>query len=270
MEIDNNDGSDVASRFVGLLGSSASQAGNGGELKDQLSTLLKGTDVVCSLPSFRVVEEPKEEPAAVKTQCESPPPNAIQSLQEVLESSVRSVFHLSTEETSEEEEPAEMEDDDNDDDTPVCEPETEFFDEFTPGTIDEAPLTLLRSLQDAFRQHSRSRLDEWKDLLRKHPSHEAQKLVKLLIYHKMITGCRGNTRLSCVGQLDNDEREQRRDCEMGMDSDTDTLTTENENDSVQTQLSGLLFRLDVELFVKIRHGPRTFATSSFTLAFDSA
>ena len=267
MEIPSNcqaqDGIDVVSRFVSLLGSSARQDGNYDELKDQLSKSVKSSDVVCSLPQFRVVEEPKEQPVVEATP--EPAPSAMQNLQEVLESSVRSVvFHLAPVEPKEEE-PVVVDDDDESE--PQPERETEFFDKFTVDTVDEAPLTLLRNLQDVFRQHSRSRLTEWKELLRKHPSHEAQRLVKLLTYHKMITGCRGNTRLYVVGHLD-ETPERRRDCEMGMESDSDTVTTSDDN-SANTQLAGLAFRLGVELFVKIRHGPRTFATSSFTLVFNT-
>jgi hypothetical protein len=55
---------------------------------------------------------------------------------------------------------------------------------------------------------------------------------------------------------------------MGMEVDTDSFTTE-EDDSFRTQRPGFAFRLAIEFFVKIRHGSRTFATSSFTLEFET-
>jgi hypothetical protein len=130
---------------------------------------------------------------------------------------------------------------------------------FTKETIGLAPLTLLHDFQEVFKFYSKSRFLEWKHLLEEHPSQEAAKLVQLMKYHKMIAGCRGNTSFHIVGPWEQCTQKDE-------DESLDTCSISSE--STEEERSVLECRLRVEFFVKIRNGPRTFTTSSYTLSFD--
>jgi hypothetical protein len=222
---------EAVERFVTLLGSSAGRQisdENGGELTQCISSSVEEDDIVCSLPTFKVKEENRE----------LKPLNALRSFQKSLGNGVRSMLKL--------------EESDKDDSSVI----------FTKESIETAPLTLLRSLQDAFQFYSKSRFQEWKEILQKHPSQEAGKLVNLMKYHKMIVGCRGNTSLHINGPW------EQHFCSEQKEEDESLDTCSVASESTDEEKNVLACNLRVEFFIKIRNGPRTFATSSYTLSFE--
>lgn len=249
VEQNDNHALELVARFVDLLGSSSGQLSsledNGVEFKDCLSPTLKDDDVVCSLPSFRVEEE-EEDSQYSKEKTPS-------IFWKSLEKGVRSVLQIPVDEEKAEEEP-------------IREQE-QLFEQYTKATVDSAPLELLRKLQDALQSHCRSRLNEWKILLKHHPSDDAQELAKHLTYHKMIVGCRGNTSMCVFGIVEPSMKEKDTSATVSEDGTVDT--EESSQSSVDTRSPALACRLQVKFFVKLRHGPRSFGTSSFTLAFEN-
>ena len=161
----NNKELEVVERFVKLLGSSGLIVGEDEkEFSQCISPTVDDDDIICSLPAFKVKED--------KTTTNDGKP--IKIIKSLGNSVLRSMLRL--------------EGSDNDDSSI-----------FTKESIGMAPLTLLHDFQEVFKFYSKSRFLEWKQLLEEHPSQEAAKLVQLMKYHKMITGCRGNTSFHIVG-----------------------------------------------------------------------
>jgi hypothetical protein len=245
----------VVAMFIDLLGSSSGQLDDNGEaLKECLSPTLQDDDVVCFLPSFRITE--KEEDSQAPTE------NAPTKFWNSLERGVRSVLHMPIDDNC-------IDDGSEKSDALIHEQENSF-DRYTMVSVSSAPRDMLRKLQEAFRMYSHSRLNEWKVLLEHHDSKEAKDLAKLLKYHKMIVGCRGNTSLDVTDTMEQPGENDTTEI-LSVDETTQTEdSSHSSSSSTENQSFSLNCRLQVQFFVKLRHGPRSFGTSSFTLAFDSA
>jgi hypothetical protein len=236
---------ELLSKFVDLLGSSSGHLSWKGDdredLKQCLSSTLKDKDIVCILPTFHVLEQE----AQIHEHIEKSP----SVFWNEFERGFRSMIQIPLKgETNIKAQP--------------CEEQKQSLGLYTRSSIDSAPLNLLRKLQDVLRFFICTRLNEWKVLLQRHSSNEAKELAKLLTYQNMIKGCRGNTIMSIVGFFENFQRD---------DIDSSSYVYTKESASCNTHLSALpvACRLQANLFVKLRHNPRTFETSSFTLAFET-
>jgi hypothetical protein len=240
-DIDDNS-FELVSKFVDLLGSSSrhlSSIGKVGEdLKKCLSSTLEDKDIACILPTFHVVEDE----AQIHEHDEKPPSvfwneferGACSMLQYQAETEVQ----------------------------PSIEQEHSLG-IYTKNSVDSAPLNMLRKLQNALRFYIFSRLNEWKVLLQRHPNNEANELARLLTYNKMIKGCRGNTIMCIVGSM---EKYQRNSFDILSDDEAEGTCSHS---SMNIPPHSLACRLQVNFFVKLRHSPRTFGTSSFTLSFET-
>lgn len=143
---------------------------------------------------------------------------------------------------------------------------------FTRTTAVTAPLLLLRNVQEAFQTYAKLRFLEWRQLLRRQQQSnpEAVRLAELLTFSKMIVSCRGNTTLQVIVGDDDDQKAMATadatelacpSMEPHDGSIKKDAEGERDDDTVRT----VAVRIQVELFVKIRRGVRSFATSNFTL-----
>jgi hypothetical protein len=230
---------ELVSRFVDLLGSSSEQLSSVGDdgkhLTECLSSTLEDKDLVCRLPTFHAADA---EVQIYERQEKLP-----SIFWNELESGVRSKLYFPV--------LAEAEAQPNKE-------EKHSHGIYTKNSVNTAPLNLLRKLQQALRFYICSRLDEWKVLLQRQTSCEANELVELLTYNKLIKGCRGNTTMRIDGFW---EKTQRDGYGILSDGETDRTGCHFKASSA------LSCRLLVHFFVKLRHSPRAFDTSSFTLTF---
>ncbi|KAG7368382.1 hypothetical protein IV203_031125 [Nitzschia inconspicua] len=239
---------EIVTKFIDLLGSSSGQMhGSEGELRECLSSELEEEDVVCFLPSFRVMTEEEEESHNVDEKVPS-------VLWSSLEQGVRSILRMPMNDVSRDD----SEDESRKEDDPS-------YERYTKGSIESAPLDLLRKLQEALRSYTHSRLTEWKILLQHHDSDEAIELAKYMKYHRMIVGCRGNTTMRVFGEV----QDVVKDTLDSLSGSETSETEETSRSSVGKQPYTLACKLQAEFFVKLRHGSRTFGTSSFTLVFET-
>lgn len=155
--------------------------------------------------------------------------------------------------------------------------------DFSFDNILDAPTAWLRHMQAVFKELLHNRVEEWKELLATyyHDVDDAQKLVTCLTkcQKKLLVSCRGHTTVvnvttrmadetsSCTIGDGNDETESHASSILEC---TERGTTQNKSKSQSIIHLNSLPRgcvLKLELLVKIRKGPRSFATSCYTMHF---